>query len=202
MGHLFARGAPFQDIENVRFPTGNAATTALGGGCNYEGISPKGVTPSMSARSLITLHQVDGSRPCCNSSSNSPHPHPPVSPLFASSFRCDIVDCYRFSWNGTNHAGGQLFFIMGMVMFLTYYVYYSLWPVFVTTTLSLLFMLYLISLKGYLEHFPQQHKPDADRAVPQDNSPGTALLPADQLAGHVSRVDEGPSGDHGRSDGS
>ena len=87
-------------------------------------------------------------------------------------------------------------------MFLVYYVYYSLWPVFGTTVLQLVFMLYLMGLKFYLEEFASGNIPSADRGISQDYSPGAALLPADQLIGQKPIGDEETTGHNGRPDSS
>lgn len=100
-----------------------------------------------------------------------------------------------------NDAGGQAFLMTGLAIFLLYYAYYSLWPVLLATSMSLSFLTYITGLKIYLENFaPEKTTPSADGVIMQDFTPGTALLPADQLAVQDARVQEGSITDTDRTD--
>lgn len=79
-------------------------------------------------------------------------------------------------------------------MFVFYFAYYGLWPLFFTTSISVVLSLYIGALKIYLENFSSKRKPrvdnDDEAVVAQDYTPGSALLPADHLAGQDARDSE------------
>lgn len=101
--------------------------------------------------------------------------------------------------------GGQLFFAVGMVMFLIYYGYYERWAVFSTSVLSLCTILYMTGLKVYLEKIAPRSKRrkssygsdggggggDGGSSDPQSYSLGSALLDADHLDERNARGGDG-----------
>lgn len=99
----------------------------------------------------------------------------------------------------------QLFFAVGMVMFLIYYGYYERWAVFSTSVLSLCTILYMTGLKVYLEKIAPRSKRrkssygsdggggggDGGSSDPQSYSLGSALLDADHLDERNARGGDG-----------
>ena len=85
-------------------------------------------------------------------------------------------------------------------MFLVYYGYYERWAVFITSTLSLLSILYMTGLKVYLEEIaPRSKRRKASDGGSEDSSPrnyslGSSLLAGDQLGGQGARVAQDQAG--------
>ena len=83
-----------------------------------------------------------------------------------------------------------MFFAVGLVIFVIYYGYYNQWALFFPAVISLCTILYLASLKMYLEEItPRLMRPNPSNdknacsvsSDPQSHSLGSALLVADQL---------------------